>query len=137
VADNFNIPRYCFNTSAAIHTATFLYYPTLAAEGRLPIENSKLVELVQIPGLESPVHFGELSPTLYASNRWMFEQMVYGNAQSALGSAGVLMNTFYEMEPSCIDVLTSYAYPCQRFLKVNITHHLHCVKKMSNVNPLV
>lgn len=129
MADNFNIPRYSFNTSAAIHTATFLYSPTLAAEGRLPVENSKLSELVQIPGVESPLLFGDLSPTLFASNRWMFKQMVYGNAQSTLESAGVLMNTFYEMEPSCIDVLATYPYPCQRSLKVNTTHHLHYFKK--------
>lgn len=137
VADKFNIPRYSFNTSAAIHTATFLYFPTLAAQGRLPVENSKLSELVQIPGVESPLHFGDLSPTVYTSNSWMFEQMVYGNAQSTLESDGVLMNTFYEMEPSCIDILTSYPYPCQSSLKVNATTPPSICEKRSNVIPLV
>ncbi|KAG0615797.1 hypothetical protein M758_5G067700 [Ceratodon purpureus] len=112
VADKFGIPRYVICTSRAGFLAAFLHMPTLAAQGIVPVQPPDASELVDIPGLP-PTRRGDLSPAVQASSlfcKYFFAQYVHRCCQPALEAAGYFMNSFYELEPSCIDLLRSFPY---------------------------
>ena len=91
----------------------FLYTPALAAQGILPVQPSEAAELVQIPGLP-PMRRGNLSQSVQASSpvcQRFFAQYVHRCCQPAVeAAAGYFINSFYDLEPSCIDVLRSFPY---------------------------
>ncbi|XP_024399644.1 UDP-glycosyltransferase 76C1 [Physcomitrium patens] len=110
VADKFGIPRYVICASMGKVMAALLYMPELAAQGILPVEPSKTSELVHIPGLQ-PTRCGDLSPAVQtASGLHMYTEYVYGCCQPAVEAPGCFINSFYELEPSCIDSLRSHPY---------------------------
>lgn len=113
VAEKFGIPRYVICASQARILAVLLYTPALAAQGILPVQPSEAAELVQIPGLP-PMRRGNLSPSVQASSpvcQRFFAQYVHRNCQPAVeAAAGYFINSFYDLEPSCIDVLRSFPY---------------------------
>ncbi|KAG0576275.1 hypothetical protein KC19_5G068000 [Ceratodon purpureus] len=112
VADKFGIPRYVICTSRAGFLAAFLHMPTLAGQGIVPVQPPEASELVDIPGLP-PTRRGDLSPAVQASSlfcKYFFAQYVHRCCQPALEAAGYFINSFYELEPSCIDLLRSFPY---------------------------
>jgi len=121
VADKFNIPRYVICTSPAKVLAALLYTPELAAQGIVPVEPSQGSELVHIPGL-LPVRKADLSPAVQTqSGLHFFAQYVYRCCQPAVeAAAGYFINSFEDLEPSCIDSLRSFPYSQRAHSKVAI-----------------
>lgn len=125
VADKFNLPRYVICASPAKVLAALLYMPELAAQGILPVEPSQDAELVHIPGL-LPTRKVDLSPSVQAKfGLQFFEQYVHRCCQPAVESAaGYFVNSFEDLEPSCIDALRSYPYNQRAHSKVTTNPNL-------------
>ncbi|KAG0615457.1 hypothetical protein M758_5G042700 [Ceratodon purpureus] len=112
VAEKFAIPRFVLCASPARILASLLYMPTLAAQGVVPVQSGEVSELVHIPGLP-PTRRGDLSPAVQASSifcQHFYAQYLHRCCQPALEAAGWFINSFEELEPSCIDALRSFPY---------------------------
>ncbi|KAG0626991.1 hypothetical protein M758_2G166300 [Ceratodon purpureus] len=109
VANKFKIPRYVLFASPAGALATMLHMPELIKQGRLPIDPSKKEELVyDIPGVP-PTRLADLPSPMQDANA--YEYPFYAqNCVEMHEATGVLMNTFYELEPSYVDTLRQTVY---------------------------
>lgn len=118
VADKFHIPRYVICASPAKVLAALLYTPELAAQGILPVDPSQGSQLVDIPGL-LPIRKADLSPAVLSQfGLQFFEQYVYRCCQPAVeAAAGYFVNSFEDLEPTCIEALRSYPYSQRALLK--------------------
>lgn len=109
VADKFNIPRYVLFSSPASALPTMLHVPELIRQGRLPIDRSKWLELVHdIPGVP-PTRIVDLPSPLQIHTRFLYSLFVQ-NAYDMHDAAGVLINTYYELEAPCIDTVRQTVY---------------------------
>ena len=85
-----------------------LHRPELIKQGRLPIEHSKREELVcDIPGVP-PTRLVDLPSPLQDPRH--FYSFYARNCEQMHEATGVLVNTFYELEPSYIDKLRKTLY---------------------------
>lgn len=109
VANKFMIPRYTLFASPATALAAMLHMPELIRQGRLPIDRSKQEELVHdIPGVP-PTRLADLPSPMQDANAYVYNFYVK-NAEDIQEAKGVLINTFYELEASYIDVLRKTVY---------------------------
>ncbi|CAM6016420.1 unnamed protein product, partial [Sphagnum balticum] len=105
VANKFNIPRWVLFASPCTALATFLHIPELVIQGHLPhIEPSKDNFLVHgIPGVP-PTRIIDLPSPIMDHTHYEYD-FYLRNAAQMHEATGVLINTFYELEPDYIDVL--------------------------------
>ncbi len=109
VANKFNIPRYVLFASPAHALATMLHMPELARQARLPIDPAKKEELVcDIPGVP-PTRMADLPSAMQDANSFVYD-FFFKECEDLLKAKGVLINSYYELEPSCIDVLRRTVY---------------------------
>jgi hydroquinone glucosyltransferase len=90
--------------------ATFLHIPELVIQGHLPhIEPSKDNFLVHdIPGVP-PTRIIDLPSPIMDHTHYEYD-FYLRNAAQMHEATGVLINTFYELEPDYIDVLRKTVY---------------------------
>ncbi|CAN5963980.1 unnamed protein product, partial [Sphagnum jensenii] len=105
VANKFNIPRWVLFASPCTALAAFLHIPELVIQGHLPhIEPSKDNFLVHdIPGVP-PTRIIDLPSPIMDHTHYEYD-FYLRNAAQMHEATGVLINTFYELEPHYIDVL--------------------------------
>ncbi|CAK9213508.1 unnamed protein product [Sphagnum troendelagicum] len=105
VANKFNIPRWVLYASSCRNLATFLHMPELVIQGHLPhIDPSKDNFLVRdIPGVP-PTRIIDLPSPIMDHTHYEYDFYLRNSAQMH-EATGVLINTFYELEPHYIDVL--------------------------------
>ncbi len=110
VANKFNIPRWVLFASPCTALATFLHIPELVVQGHLPhIEPSKDNFLVHdIPGVP-PTRIIDLPSPIMDHTHYEYD-FYLRNAAQMHEATGVLINTFYELEPDYIDVLRKTVY---------------------------
>lgn len=97
-----------------------LYMPELSVQGLIPVEPSQVSELVHIPGV-SPTRRGDLSSAVQVAFGLGFythylHRCCYPAVESA---AGYFVNSFEDLEPSCIATVNSYPYPQRAVSKVH------------------
>lgn len=86
-----------------------LHRPELVNQNRLPIDRSKREELVcDIPGVP-PTRLADLPSPLQDPDDYLYE-FYASNCEQMHEATGVLVNTFYELEPSCIEALRQTRY---------------------------
>jgi hypothetical protein len=130
VANKFKIPRYVLFASPATGLATMLHMPELVRQGRLPIDPSKKEELVyDIPGVP-PTRLADLPSPMQDANEYAYS-FYAKNCEDMHEATGVLINSFYELEASYIDVLRKTVYGnVHGQVCFDINHHLfssiHC-----------
>ncbi|KAG0606959.1 hypothetical protein M758_9G182500 [Ceratodon purpureus] len=109
VANKFNIPRYVLFTSPAGGLATMLHMPELIKQGRLPIDHTKREELVRdIPGVP-PTRLADLPEPMQDPHK-PFYTFYARNCEQMHEATGVLIITYYELEPTYIDTLRETTY---------------------------
>ena len=104
IANKFNIPNYVFYASPASALSCFLHAPELVRQGVLPTNPSRGEEMIyDIPGVP-PTRAADLPSPIQDSSAYVYDFWIR-NAKEMQEAAGVLVNTYYELEPNCIDVL--------------------------------
>jgi hydroquinone glucosyltransferase len=104
VANKFNIPKYVLYASPASALSCYLHAPELVRQGVLPTNPSRGEELIyDIPGVP-PTRAADMPSPVQDSSDYVYDFFVR-NAKQMQEAAGVLVNTYYELEPNCIDVL--------------------------------
>lgn len=105
VANLFNIPRFLFVTDSAAVFSTYLHAQRLLVEGFLgnagsaPKDSTKLIDF--IPGVP-PLHRDDL-PFPKPQISEMFFKLRTSMFEGIAEVAGVLLNTFYELEREAVD----------------------------------
>lgn len=116
VANTFNIPKYVLFASPASGLAFMLHTSELVKQGKLPIDRSKEEDLVyDIPGVP-PTRLADFPSPIQdpEDDSYLF---YLRNCEQLLEAAGVLINTYYELEPTYIEALRK-AYNLISFLPV-------------------
>jgi len=109
VADKFKIPRYVLFASPAPALATMLHMPELTRQGLLPIDPANKEELVyDIPGVP-PTRLADLPSPMQDANSFIYP-FYAKNCENLHEAKGVLLNSYYELEPSYVDILRQTVY---------------------------
>lgn len=109
VADKFQIPRYVLFASPAPALATMLHMPELTRQGLLPIDPANKEEFVyDIPGVP-PTRLADLPSPMQDANSFIYP-FYAKNCDDLHEAKGVLLNSYYELEPSYVDTLRRTVY---------------------------
>ncbi|KAJ7526531.1 hypothetical protein O6H91_16G013100 [Diphasiastrum complanatum] len=113
IANKWGIERYVFDPSPAAFMSTVFHVPTLIAEGRLPLhfsqhklDNENTNGLIAVPGLP-PLHESDFHTSLQDISPKFMHDFFIRHCLRVTEASGILMNTFYELEPTAIDTLRS------------------------------
>ncbi|KAJ7517020.1 hypothetical protein O6H91_21G008700 [Diphasiastrum complanatum] len=113
-ADKLHIPRYAFYPSQATVLATLFYLPVLQAQGRLPLKASPAPDnveecdeelVVRVPNLPPLRNLDCVSVLLETFPNHIRDAYVGAWLTIPKAAAGVLVNTFYELDTVPFDAL--------------------------------
>lgn len=107
VADKFNIAKYVLYTSPSSTLALMAYVPTLQKQGRLPVATEPFND---IPGVQPTVATD--MPTMMLNYKEIPDvyDFFLRNCDRLPDAAGVLINTFEELEHKIIEGVRSRIY---------------------------
>lgn len=118
IAEKFNIPRYCLFASPAHFLSLIYHLPSFNAQGLIPIKlDAKPLMIPNFP----PILPSDLPPSQHAEGVRPNSHLFLKNQSEQLWkSAGVLVNTVYELESGVIEGLQKYLKDGSKTTKVSI-----------------
>ncbi|XP_062092563.1 UDP-glycosyltransferase 76F1-like [Humulus lupulus] len=122
VAENFKLPRLVIRTTSATSFGVFPAFPLLLEKGYLPIQDSRLEELVvEFP----PLKVKDL-PVIKMRDQEKFYELISRVVSETKASSGLIWNTFEELEQPALDSLTKKLsipmFPIGPFHKYNLAY---------------